>query len=291
MSADLSVDRILVNQLGSIQTGTYLTPAQTASLLGDSGGGGAAGQAFYGFGDGQYTWTCPPGVTSVSVVCIGGGAGSTGNNWASGGGGGGGLGWKNNISVTPGTGYLVQVGKGGDAGTGNNNGGISFFISSGLVAGNGANNKTGGTFVGDGGGNGGANGGAYGGGGAGGYTGNGGATDTNGSGGGGGGGTSYSSTFGASGGGGTGPFGQGASGISANQSGGGGSGGESTSTGENAPTSAGNIHRPGGRYGGGGGAPGTTSPATNSLQRGANGCVRIIWGAGRSFPSTGTGDM
>jgi hypothetical protein len=24
---------------------------------------------------------------------------------------------------------------------------------------------------------------------------------------------------------------------------------------------------------------------------GGRGCVRIIWGAGRSFPSTGTGDM
>jgi hypothetical protein len=27
------------------------------------------------------------------------------------------------------------------------------------------------------------------------------------------------------------------------------------------------------------------------LQRGGRGCVRIIWGAGRFFPSTGTGDM
>jgi hypothetical protein len=27
------------------------------------------------------------------------------------------------------------------------------------------------------------------------------------------------------------------------------------------------------------------------LHRGGRGCVRIIWGPNRSFPSTGTGDM
>jgi hypothetical protein len=253
--------------------------------------GSIVGQAFYGFGDGTYSWTCPAGVTSVCVVCIGGGAGSTGPDWASGGGGGGGLGWKNNISVSPGTTYTVQVGKGGDAGTGTNNGGQSFFIDATVVAGNGGTNKTGGTFVGDGGGNGGVGSDNFGGGGAGGYTGSGGSINSNGSGGGGSGGGSYSSTYGASGGGGTGPFGQGASGVYANQAGGGGSGGESTATGQNPSTSSGNIHRPGGLYGGGGGGPGSSAPTNLSLQRGGRGCVRIIWGAGRSFPSTGTGDM
>jgi len=57
-----------------------------------------------------YEWTCPPGVTSVSVVCIGSG-GSTGFWQSKLGGGGGGLGWKNNISVKPGEKYKVVVGR------------------------------------------------------------------------------------------------------------------------------------------------------------------------------------
>jgi hypothetical protein len=137
---------------------------------------------------GTYTWTCPTGVTSVSAVAIG--AGGRGTTFAqtdsSGGGGGGGLGWKNNISVTPGTGYTVVVGSGSGAGQ-------SYFINASTVAGNGGGigsqngaGGVGGTYVGDGGGNGG-NGGAGsatdglnnlveggGGGGAGGYNGNGG---------------------------------------------------------------------------------------------------------------------
>jgi hypothetical protein len=48
--------------------------------------------------------------------------------------------------------------------------------------------------------------------------------------------------------------------------------------------------RTGGLYGGGGGGHGTSGVATNSLTAGGRGCVRIIWGPGRSFPSTGTSD-
>jgi hypothetical protein len=57
----------------------------------------------------------------VSVVCIGaGGAGTRGTspsdeNQLRQGGGAGGLGWKNNISVTPGQTYTVVVGAGGNA--------------------------------------------------------------------------------------------------------------------------------------------------------------------------------
>jgi hypothetical protein len=69
-----------------------------------------------------------------------------------------------------------------------------------------------------------------------------------------------------SGGGGVGILGQGANG-SAN--GGGGSGG----------SNGGSI---GGAYGGGGGTDGNN---------GGTGAVRIIWGAGRSFPSTNTGNV
>lgn len=127
---------------------------------------------------GAYTWYAPSGVNKVSVVAVGGG-GSTGilsNGYYCGyygsqyiysmsGGGGGGLGYKNNISVTPGSGYTVVVGC---------SAGDSYFINSSTVKGGGGSNgpngsvgyrqqyvapgAPGGTFVGDGGGNGGAGG-------------------------------------------------------------------------------------------------------------------------------------
>ena len=63
---------------------------------------------------GTYSWTAPAGVTSVSVVCVGAGGGGLSNEINQGGGaGGGGLGYKNNISVTPGQSYTVVVGAGG----------------------------------------------------------------------------------------------------------------------------------------------------------------------------------
>jgi hypothetical protein len=64
---------------------------------------------------GTFSWTAPEGVTSVCAVAIGGGAGGyrfTGGDKRGAGGGGGGLGWKNNISVTPGQSYTVVVGAG-----------------------------------------------------------------------------------------------------------------------------------------------------------------------------------
>jgi hypothetical protein len=145
---------------------------------------------------GTYTWTAPAGVSHVSVVAIGGGGGGTSFQ----GGGGGGLGWKNNISTTPGTGYQVVVGCGG-ARTYNQilcptngvlcraysvsapSGTSSSFNGSTVVGGGGTGGyfaagaiRPGGSYTGDGGGSGG-NGGRssiIGGGGAGGYTGRGG---------------------------------------------------------------------------------------------------------------------
>lgn len=90
-------------------------------------GGGISLQSITTPGDqlydtpGTYSWTAPAGVTSVCVVCIGGGgAGTRGTspsdvNQLRRGGGGGGLGWKNNIAVTPGQTYTVVVGAGGNA--------------------------------------------------------------------------------------------------------------------------------------------------------------------------------
>ena len=57
----------------------------------------------------SYSWTVPNGVTSISVVCVGGGgAGET--NHDGGGAGGGGLAYKIIISVTPGSTIDVYVG-------------------------------------------------------------------------------------------------------------------------------------------------------------------------------------
>jgi hypothetical protein len=244
---------------------------------------------------GTYSWTAPANVTSVCVVCIGGGGsgkagGPTYNGiWANGGSGGG-LGWKNNIPVSPGTSYTVVVGVNGKFPSGGRGdsldyngspGGDSYFISPTLVKGggapacaNGAQYTAGGTYVGDGGGNGGTNGyqvadfQSAGGGGAGGYTGAGGdgglsnsGSGTAGSGGGGGGGGA-----GGFGGGGTGLFGRGTNGTGGTPgiNGSGGSSGFNGSAGT------------GGAYGGGGG--GNNGP-------GGYGAVRIIWGSGRSFPN------
>ena len=249
---------------------------------------------------GTYTFTAPTGVTSVCVVCIGGGGGGmyysysrAGLTYAMNGGSGGGLGWKNNIPVVPGNTYTAVVGAGGSQGaysSGSSNGGSSYFISSSTVAGNGggygryAQSRVGGTYVGDGGGNGGGvvhqNSSGYGpcgGGGAGGYSGNGGSTTNRtsyaGSGGGGGGGY-VGSNYTSNGGGGVGIYGEGSSGA---LNGGGGSGGVSATS------------RAGGTFGGGGGGSSTRYYGYGG--NGGGGAVRIIWGTGRAYPATNTADV
>jgi hypothetical protein len=239
---------------------------------------------------GTYSWVAPSGVTSVSVVAVGAGGGNSTSKFA---GGGGGLGWKNNITVVPGNAYTVVVGA-GTVGAG----GDSYFINTSTVRGGGGQTTSGGTYTGDGGGNGGAPGSGAGqaGGGAGGYAGNGGVGGNsaspgsagaggNGSGGGGGGGSG--TNWEGGGGGGVGILGQGASGSGSTLAGNfgnpsfyygyrgqGGSGGTSASANTN-------IVSLGGTYGGG-------SADSNA---GTSGAVRIIWGAGRAFPSTNTGDL
>ena len=88
---------------------------------------------------GTYSWICPTGVHHVSVVAVGAGGTNAGNGGAGGfdGSAGGGLGWKNNISVTPGQAYTVVVGAGGDglsSGEGSGKwGSDSYFINSSTV--------------------------------------------------------------------------------------------------------------------------------------------------------------
>lgn len=156
---------------------------------------------------GTYSWVAPAGVTSVSVVAVGGG-GATWQSRCSGcyflpvaGAGGGGLGYKNNYAVTPGNSYTVVVGAGGVKNASKCSpptaAGTSYFVSTCVVSGKGGGIGTraaagcgicgasGGGYTGTGGGNGGSGGPAYsslthtvaysgGGGGAGGYGGNGG---------------------------------------------------------------------------------------------------------------------
>ena len=60
----------------------------------------------------NYTWTVPEGVTSISVVCVGGGGGGQPEHDGASGCGAG-LAYKNNITVVPGTDISVVVGGGG----------------------------------------------------------------------------------------------------------------------------------------------------------------------------------
>jgi hypothetical protein len=224
-------------------------------------GGANEGQEAYTTA-GIYNWTAPTGVTSVSVVAVGGGASGHAN-------GGAGLGYKNNITVVPGNSYTVVVGAYGSSSSTGTDGTDSYFISAATVSGEGGAQGTngGGSYTGTGGGTGGGAAG-LGGGGAGGYAGNGGFRP------GGGGDWGLAGTGGAGGaggywgtGGGVGIFGQGTSGATAGAhwvAGNPGSGGVGVT------------------YGGGGAYTGY----------GGVGAVRIIWpGDTRYFPTTNTGDV
>ena len=242
---------------------------------------------------GTYSWTVPAGVNSICAVLVG-----PGSNSASGGssGGGGGLRYINNMPVIPGTVVTVTVGAGGSTVASSLAIGSDIYVYAdrGYVVQGGTGTNFGiGPFGGIvGGGNGGQGRGdatGYAGaGGAGGYSGNGGYGGVGqippiaGSGGGGGGGGEWGGGGGGQGGGGggVGILGQGANGAAGaggptnGRQGGGGSGG--------LPTSAGADTRSGGLYGGGGAGTGIG---------GAGGAVRIIWGDGRAFPSTNTGNL
>jgi len=296
------------------------------------------GQSLY-YSPGTYTWVAPAGVTSVSAVAVGGGgSGPRSYNSSAGGGSGGGLGWKNNISVTPGNSYTVVVGQGA-TGTSYGSfgllGGNSYFVNSSTVAGYGGGHWTyggtggpnqnayGGGWTGDGGGAGGYGSSYASGSGAGGYVGNGGNPSAGtGSGGAGAAGYNYSSTYGYPSGGGVGLLGQGSNAVSGllpwTPSGGGpggaggagsyngpgsgvwywGYGGSAASGqgtggmyGENPYSGTGSTssNLQGGFFGAGGGGQGDSWPQAGGY--GGTGGVRIIWGAGRAFPSTLTADQ
>ena len=247
---------------------------------------------------GTYSWVAPAGVTSVSVVAVGGGNGG----YYARGGSAGALAYANNITVVPGNAYSVVVGAAvaGAAFITGSNAGFSSFNTSTVKACGGQNSGTGGTVINGTGGSGGAAASAGGGAGAGGYSGSGGAATSSGAGNagaGGGGGSagarrqSGCNSYPTGGGGGVGILGQGSNGTAGTAPGccggpgGGGSGGASGNSAVYA-TSGGN----GGAYGAGGGSGGIIACSFLSGGSGGVGAVRIIWpGTTRSFPSTCAG--
>lgn len=283
--------------------GSNVTNAVTPSVF---------GQRLYT--GGTFTFVVPTGITSVSVVCVGGGG--AGGYYGTGAGSGGGLRYKNNITVTPGQSIAVsapafaQFGSpGGNAEFGTNGVSAFYFFGGGGGSGGGASVGTGSTIGGaaDGGGNGGSTGFYAGGGGAGGYSGNGGNAGTSpgasgsagaGGGGGGGYGVSFPGTNYSGSGGGVGVLGQGANGAGgtgSSQSAGSGGVSEPSKQGQGGSgglATPGNLFGIGGNYGGGGGG---VYGYTENYTGGGAAAVRIIYPATgaitRSFPSTNTGDL
>ena len=229
---------------------------------------------------GATMWRVPPGVASVSVVCVGAGGGAINVQ----GGGGGGLGWINALAVTAGQDIPVVVGAGAPANAAVR-GGDSWFFSMATVMGGGGgpNGGLGGTHVGTGGGDGGNGNVDPGGGGAAGYSGNGGAGGgAPGSGGGGGGGL-YTSVGGGTGGGGggVGLYGEGPNGAAQTTPGNGGHAGSGGVDGTAANGASLGTGGNGGVFGGGAGGGGGPGGA------GFGGACRIVWpGHVRQFPST-----
>ena len=253
------------------------------------GGAAAPGQQVF---TSSGTFTVPAGVTSICAVAVGrgqNGAAGDGMGTPGRGGEGGTLSYTNSISVTPGESLTVTIATSTSGSTGETTLKRSSTV---LLAARAGGQTSGQANVGTSfaGGTAPAPAGAYGsgGGGAGGYsaaggaggsTGGGGSAGSGGSGGGGGGGNSgdYSG-----GGGGVGLLGAGTNGTASSGSGGGGGGGSGGAAG-----ASGGSDSTGGAYGGGGGGGNVDYAGGN----GGGGALRILWGAGRSYPSTNTGDV
>ena len=103
--------------------GIGLKASTSLSTRGGASGPPQGQQAYTTFG--TYSWVAPAGVTSVSIVAVGGGAFK----------GAGGLGYKNNYAVTPGSSYAVVVGVAGSGGGAS--GGTSHFVTTSVVRGGG----------------------------------------------------------------------------------------------------------------------------------------------------------
>ena len=291
------------DEIAEIYNGTEWVP------LGQ-GSGADPGEVLF-VSTGTRTWTVPDGVEQFLLLPSVAVAVDRRPRWRRG--TGGGLGWRNNITVTPGSNITVQVGTGGPGGDNESrmvwmvvipgSKALDKFLGGGGRGGRGTIlvNLPGGNYTGAGGGRGGTNNNGSdwrnGGTGAGGYTGRGGeaAIPYNtpgqpGTGGGGGAGSGGNNYY-MGGGGGTGVYGQGPNGSGGPGGpnpappGQGGSGGQ---PGSQQPAPRGGTRGNGGLYGGAGGG---TYYGNNQGGRGANGAVRVIWGddnVSRQFPNTNT---
>ena len=247
-------------------------------LLGSKLGPTPDGQQQYG-SSGTYTWTPPFGVTSFSVVCIGGGGAGGGpgasiNSGGPFGGGGGACAYKNNISVSAGTSYTIVVGAGAqNSKSGEPDGGDSSLSDGSTVL----CKAAGGWSCADSAVNGGT---AYGG-----TTGN----------------SIGDGKYKGGNGGGSGGAGQGGNGSGSNGqggTGGGGGGGNAGTVSGSSPTNGSNGIAGTSGYGGyggswGGGGGGTGNNGTTGWFS-AGGFVRIIWqtsGTTREFPGTNIGNL
>ena len=252
------------------------------------GGAAAPGQQVF---TSSGTFTVPAGVTSICAVAVGrgqNGAAGDGMGMPGRGGEGGTLSYTNALSVTPGESLTVTIATSTSGSTGETTLKRSSTV---LLAARAGGQTSGQANVGTSfaGGTAPAPAGGYGsgGGGAGGYSGAGGAGGSfagggsAGSGGSGGGGGSAAAAA-SGGGGGVGLLGAGSNGAAGIGNGGGGGGGSGGGAGASGGTGS-----AGGGYGGGGGG----GDINNAGGSGGGGAVRIIWGAGRSFPSTNTGDV
>jgi hypothetical protein len=207
------------------------------------------------------TWTCPAGVTSISVAVQGGGgaggAATTTSSARGGGGGGGGCAYSSAVTVVPGVGYSATVGVGGAGGSGAGGaGGASSFSGSGIT-----------TLTANGGGGGALNTGSGATGGSGG-TATGGASNKSG----GGGDATSGTTAGGAGGGGAGTTGGGGTG-SGTTAGAGGSGSPAGGAGAAGQTSANHAGLTGGSPGGGGSG---AYKGSTSVLNGGNGAAGQI---------------
>ena len=245
-------------------------------VLAALGGAAAPGQQVF---TSSGTFTVPAGVTSICAVAVGRGQNGVDNVGA--GGAGGTLSYTNALSVTPGESLTVTIATFTSSSTGE----TTLKRSSTVLLAARAGGQTSGQ----------ANVGTSFAGGA------GAAADSYGGGGGGAGGYSGAGTAGVNwpnssaaasggaasgggsgcGGGGVGLLGQGTSGAASSNEGKGGSGGANGSLYSGANGGSGGAY---GGWGGGGDAEGSGGA-------GGSGALRIIWGAGRSYPSTNTGDV
>lgn len=237
------------------------------------------------FGVRSTSWTVPSGVTSCCIFKVNAGSVTPSEGSSAPGGLGGATGYSNNISVSPGQVISISLGARNLEGYYFTNVTRSGTALANNVIGNSGNGGSNSGFAGGGGGGAAGYGQAGGNGGNAGGTGNG----ASGNGGGGGGGASrpVNGGPGGAGGGGVGLYGQGSNGsggtrgATSSSGGGGGSGGNA---GQTITTSSGSYAGTGGDYGGGAGGPSTDYAGNN----GGRSAVRIIWGAGRSFPNNAT---